>query len=168
MDEPRKMRRSERRIDDIAEMIEILRDAEYGHLALVDGGRPYLVALNYGFTADGSRITLYFHCAPEGRKLDCIRKNPAACFMVESGVRVVSAGPESCKWTAHYRSVVLEGTLELAESLPEKRAALSCLMKHFDAGHELKAPDKMMNMLTILKMNVEHISGKQNPNTGKA
>ena len=58
MDEPRKMRRSERRIDDIAEMIEILRDAEYGHLALVDGGRPYLVALNYGFTADGSRITL--------------------------------------------------------------------------------------------------------------
>ena len=79
-----------------------------------------------------------------------------------------SAGPESCKWTAHYRSVVLEGTLELAESLPEKRAALSCLMKHFDAGHELKAPDRMMNMLTILKMNVEHISGKQNPNTGKA
>ena len=40
------MRRSERRIDDIAEMIEILRDAEYGHLALVDGGCPYLVALN--------------------------------------------------------------------------------------------------------------------------
>ena len=41
-------------------------------------------------------------------------------------------------------------------------------MKHFDAGQELKAPDRMMNMLTILKMNVEHISGKQNPNTGKA
>ncbi len=168
MDESRKMRRSDRRIDDPGEITGILQEAEYGHLALVDGGRPYLVALNYGFSVDGDQITLYFHCAPEGRKLDCIRKNPCGCFMVESGVRLVSAGPESCKWTAHYRSAVLEGKLELIESLPEKRAALSCLMKHFDPGHELKAPDKMMDMLAILKMNVEHVSGKQNPNTGRA
>ncbi len=168
MNEPRKMRRSDRQISSFSEIVEILQKAEYGHLALVDGERPYLVALNYGVAVNGERITLYFHCAPEGRKLDCIRKNPRGCFMAEDGVRVVSAGRESCRWTAHYRSVFLEGTLEMIESLPEKREALSCIMKHFDAGHELNAPDKMMEMLAILKMNVEHVSGKQNPNVSGA
>lgn len=85
MDEPRKMRRSERRIDDIAEMIEILRDAEYGHLALVDGGRPYLVALNYGFTADGSRITLYFHWCAGGAQARLHQKK--SCRLFHGGKR---------------------------------------------------------------------------------
>ena len=80
----------------------------------------------------------------------------------------LTAGSTPIGMFAELVKLYREGSVFSESRLPEKRAALSCLMKHFDAGHELKAPDRMMNMLTILKMNVEYISGKQNPNTGKA
>ncbi len=43
--------------------MSILRRGTVLYLAMVDGGRPYVLPLSYGY--DGS--ALYLHCAPAGR-----------------------------------------------------------------------------------------------------
>ena len=66
-------------IESREEMETFLREEELGYLGLTDqDGRPYVVPLNYSYH-DGKVL---FHCAREGRKLDCIRANPNVCFTV--------------------------------------------------------------------------------------
>ena len=63
---------------------EILMQADYGILATTCGdGLPFGFPL--GFALSG--ISIYFHCATEGQKLDNIRHDSRVCFTVvpESG-----------------------------------------------------------------------------------
>ena len=66
------MRRKDREITDPGEIRSILGRARVMHLGLYDGEYPYVVPLHYGFTFEGGALTLYAHCAKEGRKLDLI------------------------------------------------------------------------------------------------
>ena len=72
--------------DGLEEMVEILKRAEVGRLALCDGSMPYVVPLNFLYH-DGK---IAFHCAWEGRKLDIIAENPNCCFEVDEFMGEVS------------------------------------------------------------------------------
>ena len=62
------MRRKDRERSDPVWIDETLRRSDACHLALLDGGKPYVIPLNFGFerTGDGT-LHLYFHCAKEGK-----------------------------------------------------------------------------------------------------
>jgi nitroimidazol reductase NimA-like FMN-containing flavoprotein (pyridoxamine 5'-phosphate oxidase superfamily) len=64
------MRRHEREITDKKEIEAIIRKALVCRLAMVDGDKPYVVPLCFGY-ADH---TLFFHSAGEGKKLEIIKK----------------------------------------------------------------------------------------------
>jgi len=61
------IRRKEREITDPDEMRQVLKDTKYITVALSMNDEPYLVALSHGY--DQAKNCLYFHCAPEGKKL---------------------------------------------------------------------------------------------------
>ena len=66
---------------------EVLKTSPRGVLALEgDDGYPYGLPLN--FVYDEENESLYFHGTKTGYKIDCIYKNPKACFtaMLEQGV----------------------------------------------------------------------------------
>ena len=65
------MHRNEREITDKKDIDDIIRRCRVCHLAMCDEGQPYVVPLNFGY--DGG--FLYFHAAPEGRKIDIIKRN---------------------------------------------------------------------------------------------
>ena len=67
------LRRADREITDRAALDALLVRADIGHLGLVDAGRPYVVPLNYAYE-DGR---IYFHSAPEGRKIAAMQANRA-------------------------------------------------------------------------------------------
>ena len=68
MEKFRAIRRKDRVWDEAAAR-ELLDRGEYGFLAMCGvGGYGYGLPMSY--VADGDRI--YFHCAPEGEKLDAI------------------------------------------------------------------------------------------------
>ena len=69
------MRRKDREITDIHKIEEILAGARYLHLGVFDGEYPYVVPLHYGYVMENEKLTFYVHCAKEGHKLDCIRRN---------------------------------------------------------------------------------------------
>ncbi len=71
------MRRSDREITDEKKIAEILDTAKILHLGMVDGGRPYVLPLHYGYEFADGALVFYMHGAKEGRKLEVLRTNPA-------------------------------------------------------------------------------------------
>ena len=75
------MRRKDREVTDFKKIVSILNDCDCCRLGLVDErGLAYIVPMNFGTETDGERLTLYFHCANEGKKLDIMRANSAVSF----------------------------------------------------------------------------------------
>ena len=72
----RKITRRELEVTDQSQIIEILDKCKILHLAMVDGDEPYVIAMNYGYTMEDGKLTLYMHGATQGRKLDVLRTNP--------------------------------------------------------------------------------------------
>lgn len=63
-----------------AELLEIMRRCDVCRLALNNEGYPYIVPMNFGLSVDEDKISLIFHSALEGMKLDLIRKDNRASF----------------------------------------------------------------------------------------
>ena len=78
----------------------LLREGEYGVLSMTTPtGGAYGIPLN--FVWDGQE-NIYIHCAPQGRKLDCIALYPEVSFCVIGNTHVV---PE--QFSTNYSSIVL-------------------------------------------------------------
>ena len=74
----REIRRKDRILDNEL-AIRLLEEAEYGFLAMSGiNGYGYGIPINYVKEGD----SIYFHCAPEGYKLECLRENPKVSFTV--------------------------------------------------------------------------------------
>ena len=78
--------RREREVTDLNEIKAILDKCMIVHLGLVDGDEPYVVPLNYGYTMDNGKLTLYMHGARTGYKLDLMRANPKVFFEMDCDV----------------------------------------------------------------------------------
>lgn len=160
------MRRIDREITDQTEIANILRESDACHLALVDDGMPYIVALNYGFSWDNSKQdmlpVIYFHCANEGKKLEIIRRNPAAAFFIDTGHELVR-GEKDCDWSMKYRSVAGAGAIEIVDNPAEKKKGLDLLMNHYSGRTEFSYNEALFARTTILKLTVTSITGKKKP-----
>lgn len=118
------MRRKDREVTNMKEIKEILDLCKTCHVAMVDDGRPYLVPLSYGYELDGDILTLYFHSAKEGRKIDIWKKNNRACFeMSDEGELIYAETP--CNSGYYFSSVIGYGDVVFIEDEKEKCRALS-------------------------------------------
>ena len=68
------LRRAEKSLTNEDTIWAILAQQKYLTLAMCKNNKPYLATLNYGF--DREARCLYFHCAPEGRKITYLQANP--------------------------------------------------------------------------------------------
>jgi nitroimidazol reductase NimA-like FMN-containing flavoprotein (pyridoxamine 5'-phosphate oxidase superfamily) len=153
------LRRSDREITDRNEIIEIIEKADVCRLAFADGDIPYIVAMNYGIDAD-EPVTLYFHCANEGKKLDIMAKNNMVCFQVDIDHELVKA-EQACGWGMKYRSVVGTGKAELVLHEAERVKALNLIMKHYSGVDAFPYEAKYFTATTIFKVTLSGLSGKK-------
>jgi len=155
------MRRADREITDVTELIAVIDGCEVCRLALIDENVPYIIPMNYGSEYADGELTLYFHGASKGRKIDIIRQNPTGCFEVDRGHRLVK-GDAEYSYSMEYESVVGSGRIEICTSDTDKRHGLACIMKKY-------VPDKIFNFsqqtidgVMIFKLNVTEMTGKRN------
>lgn len=151
------MRRKDKEINERKMINSILDEAVILHLALLDGDRPYVIPVNFGYRDNA----IYIHCAREGRKLDLIRRNNQVGFQAETGVEIVHKSiPDKCGM--HFRSIVGNGRISMVKSRDEKRLGLTLLMKHYNpgAGDSLEFGD-CLDEVCVLKIEIDSISGKQ-------
>ena len=149
-----KMRRKDRETTE-ERAYEILKNGEYGILSTIgEDGYPYGVPVN--FAVEGNKI--YFHCAPEGYKLECIRENPKVSFTVVGATQIVPG-----KFTTGYESTIAFGEIHLDLPEEERRYALRLLVnKYSSAFKEIgeKYIEKSFYRTNILRLDISHISGK--------
>jgi len=158
------MRRKDRQITDETAIRTILDKAQVLHLAMIDGDRPYVVPLHYGYSLIDGRLTLYLHSAKEGRKLDVLQKNGRVAFVLETDVSSISGGEIPCKYGAAYASVMGEGKAVFLTDPAKKAAGLQILMK-IQTGHEFTITEAMTESVAVLRVDVETYSAKSRPLT---
>ena len=86
------MRRKDREVTNIDEILQIIERAKILHLGLFDSEYPYVLPLHYGYEYTEGSLIFYLHSAKEGHKLDLIKNNPNVCIEMECDVNLVSGG----------------------------------------------------------------------------
>jgi len=154
------MRRKDREVAGRQGIEEILRDCKTCHLAMADEGAPYVVPLSFGyaFSDDGS-LTLYFHSAREGRKLDILQKNNRVCFAITNEGEAQYADTP-CNSGYYYSSVIGNGTAHFLADPTEKGRALSMLVKH-QTGREAHFASEQVNTVCVFKIVSNEYAGKR-------
>ncbi|MDR1316899.1 MAG: pyridoxamine 5'-phosphate oxidase family protein, partial [Spirochaetales bacterium] len=109
------MRRKNREIESIEEKLAILAKYKVCRLAMADGGMPYIVPLNYGYEYAQGILTLYFHGAGEGKKIDILKKNPHVCFEIDGEGSLIDGGGNACQYSYAYESIIGFGSLMFLE-----------------------------------------------------
>lgn len=74
------MRRKDRELKCLEDIFSVVKNCAVVHVAMVDDGKPYVVALNFGFDRQGDSLILYLHSAQEGKKIDILRKTRLCIF----------------------------------------------------------------------------------------
>ena len=151
-----KVRRDDKEIKDPDGIRAILGKGLVCHVAMVDEGKPYMVAMNYGFRDD----TIYLHAALEGRKIDILRKNPDVCFMVYTGNRLTT-GPDACgDWTMKYRSVTGFGRATLLENDEEKIPAMHVIMGQYTTRGPFELNPERVAQTMVIRIDIDEMTGK--------
>jgi nitroimidazol reductase NimA-like FMN-containing flavoprotein (pyridoxamine 5'-phosphate oxidase superfamily) len=155
------MRRKDREIADVKDKIGIINQCKVCRLALSKDDRAYIVPLNYGYSFENNILTLFFHSAKDGRKIDIMKNNNNACFEIDCETELIEA-EKPCKYGYAFKSIIGFGGIAFLENAAEKSDALNKIMKH-QTGKEIEykfTEDELQNV-TVYKMEIKEFSGKQ-------
>lgn len=158
------MRRKDREVTGLEDILGIVDKAKVLHLGLSDGDYPYIVPLHYGYEYDKEVETLvfYMHGARKGHKLDLIRRNPKVCVEMECDVELVSGGEAACAYGSSYASVIGRGDAEIIGDPQEKIRGLNLLMKN-QTGREFVFTEQMVASVAVMKVTVTKFTAKSRP-----
>lgn len=135
--------------------LKVADNCDYAVMSMVDtDGNPYCVPLS--IVREGEN--LYFHCALEGYKLECLRNNNNVCISCVGRTKNV---PE--EFTTEFESAIIRGKAFEVIDKEEKIHALRliCLryaksnMAEFESAIEMS-----LSRTGIWKIEIEDITGK--------
>lgn len=152
------MRRKDREVTDIQELLCIVEECRICHVGLLDDKGVYVVPLNYGFEYVNKQLILYFHSAQVGRKIDAIIKNPNVCVEMDCDHRLIE-GEKACDFSFGFKSIIGNGVATILSNYDEKLKGLSLLMKH-ETQKEYAFDENMVNHVSVIKVIVNEFSGK--------
>jgi uncharacterized protein len=135
----------------------ILIKGLYGVLSMSGGDDyGYGVPLSYVYQDN----SIYLHCAVEGKKLACIRRNNKVSFCV-----VGEAEPMPDKFTMKYESAIAFGTaIEVRDQDEKVRTLIDLVKKYYtdpdriEKGKEVAASHAPKTV--VLRLDIDHLTGK--------
>jgi len=145
---------------------DILDSVEYGTLALCIDNRPYAVPMNF------VRIDeyIYFHGAIKSKKMKILAQNQNASFSVVENYSLIDSDFSStkglaCPVTQFFKSVTIDGVIEMVESRDEKAIMFEAIMKKLQPKGGYKpfsdeAYNKTLKATAVFKLVANHIACK--------
>lgn len=156
------MRKASQEITDKQIIEEILKGSTICRLAIKDNDDPYLLPFNFGYKDH----CIYIHSAPEGKKIELIKKHPRICFEMEQYAEIMQH-EKACKWETTYRSVVGYGRIEILRDKSQKQAGLDIIMAHNGSLQSNRYEKGPLNSMVILKLTIDTLTAKQSSNWNK-
>lgn len=153
------MRRKDRAVLGEDGIKEILNQCRVCRVAMQSEDGLYIVPMSYGYRWDESGLKLYFHCAKQGRKLDCLRAHPSVAFEMDEMTALIEA-ETACAYGCAYRSLTGTARAVMVESAAEKCEALAAIMLR-QTGEPFSFTPEMAASVCVLRLDVREISGKE-------
>jgi len=153
------MRRQDKEITDSGLIQEILAKSEICRLGLVENDEAYIVPVNYAY--DNGLI--YIHSAPDGRKIEMIKRNNRVSFEIEFAGEIIK-DKVPCNWSAKYRSVMGKGSIIIENDSELKKRGLDLILRKYGADMQLNYDKSILSRMVMLILKIDSITGKQSGN----
>lgn len=154
------MRRADREMSEKF-AIEVFNKAPFVTVSFTRADNtPYCIPLS---VVVKDERTMYFHCAKEGEKLDCIAHTPNVCLSAVSRCKP-TMGPKDGNFTLEFKSAVAFGTATMVEDEEEKAEAMRIICKRFLPEHMDRFDEALRRSLAHTAVVRITLSG---PATGK-
>ncbi len=155
------MIRKDREITDRDTIVGIMKRSHVCRLAFNDPstGFPYIIPMNFGVIDKDGELTLSFHCAKRGHKLELMAQDPRVTFEMECDVELVY-NPAHGHNTDIFKSVIGYGIAEIVDEPADKIALLQSLVDRYHDYH-LEVIEVDAARCTIFKVSVNQLFGKE-------
>ena len=150
------MYRSDKLISDPKIIEQILNESSICRIAFSVDGEAYIVPVNFGYKDN----KLYIHSAPEGKKIDFLKKNNRICFEMELDHEIIK-DKVACNWTTKYRSVIGYGTISIVHEKSQKIEGLDIIMSKYGGPDKNTYPDAILKKMILLVIEIDTLTAKQ-------
>jgi Predicted flavin-nucleotide-binding protein len=155
------VRRKDREVTNMEDIRSIIEKCKVCHLAMTDGAKPYVVPLSFGYKLNDEALTLYFHSAKTGRKIDILSKCKEVCFdMAFEGRLGLFENP--CNSGYYFESIIGFGEAEFVDDDDEKCEALTLLMKR-QTNKDFVFTKQQADTVCVFKVVSQDFTGKKKP-----
>ncbi len=154
------MRRTDREITDFNTMLEAVKACDCFRIGLVDDeGMAYIVPVNFGHIAGEDKLTLYFHGASEGKKIELIKKQPMISFEMDTG-HVLKPRDAGCGYSFAFKCVMGKGRITILEDIEDKIEAFRAIFAQFTDRQDIVFNKERIMATTVFKVDVTEWSCK--------
>ena len=133
-------------------MEKIFRKVHVGSLAMYDEDFPYVVPMNH-YYEDGC---FYWHVAFEGKKIDLLRKNPKACYVVHGSVKPL--GEHEKYYHQPWLSVICYGELGEETDVPTKIRILTDYALYY--GGTILGVEQRAKVCHMIKFSIDKMTAR--------
>ena len=155
------MRRKDREITNLDEVIDILEHTDVIRLAMNNGDYPYIVPVNFGYElTTNNQLIFYIHGAKVGTKVELLRQNPLLSFELDTGHQLIT-NDKACKYSFDYTSVIGNGYATFIEEPTAKIAALKIMMNKFAPNKTFSFTEGDVRPISVIKIEVQAYTAKK-------
>ena len=147
---------------------ELLHQAPFAFVAVVDKSGPYVVPMNFAYdpgdpSAPGTAADRLLLHTGAGRKTAALAEDPRVCVALTADA-AYKQGPAPCDDGFAFRAVLVEGRAILLEDAAEREAALRAIVAKYDPGAAGAPFDEAVLAETLVyAVVIESMSYKQRP-----
>lgn len=155
------MRRKDKEITDLKEVIDILDHSDVIRLAMNNGDFPYIVPVNFCYElTPNNQIIFYIHGAKAGTKVELLRQNPLLSFELDTGHQLIT-NEKACKYSFDYASIIGNGYATFIEESTAKIAACKIMMNKFAPNKTFTFTEGDVKPIVVIKIEVQAYTAKK-------
>ena len=156
------MRRKDREVTDLDQMLRIIDACDVLRLGIADGDFPYIVPVNFAYTVEGKQVCFYIHGAMAGRKYERLTQNPFCSFELDNPLGL-DCMAETGAATMRYQSVMGRASVRFLEGEEKQRAIDAVLMARYEATRHFAYQKATVPRTAVAKLTVIEMTAKENP-----
>lgn len=156
------MRRRDREVTDFETILGIIDECDIIRIGLADGDFPYIVPLNFAYTASEKQIEFYVHGAIAGRKYELMNKNRKCSFEMDIPLEM-DCMVEKKDVTMRYKSVMGTADITFLEEEEKQNAIDNIIMNRYKETRNFDYNRKMVAVTAVAKLTVTNLTAKSNP-----